>query len=351
MDSVYTGAYGRLKALTIDLLDKKMLDEIERRGKSEFIPTLSNTPYREEIDAFYNMYGLPEAIEVIVNSHMMKNVRNAVKLVPTGARPILEAYMGRWDIENIRLILYSKMRNFSVSGTEAFLVVDRNMPVGTYSGFISKEEYANMIEKSSTEEVIELAAKYWYGTKLMEAINSISTMADVDKALLNVEIAYYENLMDKFRFYNGDEGPLYEFFRKLIDIRNIMAAARFKQNQIEGEVQIAKGGYVGHDVINSIVSSPVSEWKNKIPFKIDGALKMFEDSKLMSFLGTAMLTDLYGTYLPVFKRSAMSLEYVFYFIIRSEVERNELLGIWFKEYHNLPQEKAELIRMTKQIEL
>ncbi len=351
MDSVYTGAYGRLKALSVDFLNKGTFDELDSRGKSEFIPILGNTQYREDIDAFYNMYSLPEAVEVVVNSHMMKNIRNAVRLVPTGAKRILEAYMGKWDIENLRLILYSKIRNFNVSGTESFLVIDRNMPVGTYSGFISREEYMGLIEKNSVEEVVEAASKYWYGTKLMEAINSMSSVADVDKALLRVEIAYYENLLDKFRFYNGDEGPLYEFFRKLIDIRNIMAAVRFKQNQVEGSVEIANGGYLDQAAIDSIATSSADEWKGRIPYNVDEAVKLYKEKRLLAFLGTSILSGLYSEYLPVFRRSAMSLEYIFYFIIRSEIERNELMAIWFKEYHNVPGDKAGLIRMSRYIEL
>jgi V/A-type H+-transporting ATPase subunit C len=351
MDSVYAGTYGKLKALAQDLLQRDVFDELDRKGKDEFIPALSNTSYKDEISSFYSQYKLPELVEVVLNSHMMRNIQNAVKLLPTGSRPVVEAYIGKWDLDNIRLILYSKIRNFDVSGADSFLVVDRTMPVSTYSGFITKEEYANLIAQRSLEDVIEAASKYWYGTKLMEAINSIKSIADVDKALLRLEIAYYENLLDKFRFYNGDEGPLYRFFKELIDIRNITTAIRFRQNHVEGNLDLAKGGNLQNEAINAILTSPPSEWKAKIVYKVDTAVKMYEESKLLSFLGTGMLGDLYGRYLPVFRSNALSLDYLFYFIIRSEIERKELMAIWFKNYNNIPEDKAKLIRMTSYVNI
>ncbi len=351
MDSVYTGVYGKLKVITQDFLKKDVFDDLDRKGKDSFIPVLSNTSYKDEINAFYSQYKLPELVEIVVNSHMMKTVRNAVKLIPTGSLPVIEAYIGKWDLENIRLILYSKIRNFEVSRTDAFLIVDRSMPVTTYSGFIPKEDYTNLMAQRSLEDVIEAASKYWYGTKLMEAINSIKSLADVDKALLRVEVAYHENLLDKLRFYNGDEGPLYRFFKELIDIRNITTAMRFRQNQIEGALELAKGGNLQNDAINSILTSSPSEWKTKIPYRVDEAIKIYQESNLLSFLSTGMLGDLYNRYLSILRSSALSLNYLFYFIIRAEIERKELISLWFKNYNNIPEEKARLIRMTTYIDI
>ncbi|MCL5009914.1 MAG: V-type ATPase subunit [Candidatus Parvarchaeota archaeon] len=351
MDSTYIGVSGRLKALSQDFLKKDDFDDMYRRGKEDFVPALSNTSYKEEITDLYTQYKEPELVEAIINSHMMKNVRNAVKLIPTGSRPVLEAYLSKWDIENIRLILYSKVRHFDVGSTDAFLVIDRTMPVSTYSGFITKEDYANMIAQKSVEDVIESASKYWYGTKLMEAINSIKGLADIDKALLRVEIAYYENLLEKFRFYNGDEGVLYRFFKELIDIRNITTAIRFRENQVNDGLQFAEGGDLSKDVVNSILTSSASEWGSKIPYNVSAAIKIYQESRLLSFISTGMLGDLYRKYLPILKSNMMSLDYILYYIIRAEIERKELLAIWFKVYNNISDTKAELIRMTNYVDI
>lgn len=349
MNSMYMGAYGRLRALVGDFLKQNNFDDLYGAGKEEFIPILGTTPYKEEINALYNRYKVPELVEAVINSHAMKNVRNAVKLVPREALPLLNAYMSKWDIENIRLILYSKIRNFDVTGTEAFLVVDRTMPVGTYSGFITREEYANLIAQKNIEDVIELASKYWYGTKLMEAISSIKSIADVDRALLGLDKAYYENLLYRFRYYNGNGGPLYRLFKELTDVRNITLALRFRQNQIPGGIPIAEGGNLSQDTINSLSTSPASEWKAKIPYKIDAAIKISQESKLISFIGTAMLGSVYSKYLPILGRTPPSLEYIFYFIIKTEIERKELLALWSKNYSGLSAEKTALIRMTSYV--
>jgi V/A-type H+-transporting ATPase subunit C len=346
MDATYTGLYGRLKALSQDFLTRDTLYQLEGKSKEDFLHMLSNTSYREEIDAFSSAYKMPDLVEIVLNAHMMKMVGKVIRYASGPARELLFAYAQKWDIDNIKLILYSKILNYDISSTDVFLLVDRSLPLGMLGGAISKEDYSNLINQKTVEEVVELAVKYWYGTKLLEAVNSIKSTSDVDKSMFRLEQAYYENLLYKFRFYNGDEGPVIEFLRELIDLRNIINAIAVRSERNNEAIERINGGLIKEGTLASIASGS-SEIRTKIPYEIDDAIKLYEKEGFISYIEMAIYRELYKKYAPLFRRSAASLSYILYFILRSEAERQEIRLLWFKRNYDITAEKINLMRMSE----
>ena len=179
MDSTYAGAYGRLKVSRSELLSNAFIDQLNQKDSDEFVKLLSGTGYRKEIDSLSQLYQLPDLVEVVLNAHMMRMVRNAAFAVPPLARNFVTAYMSKWDIENIKTILSSKVLGYPVEYTETFLTVQRGLPVGTFSGTISREEYVKIIEQKDIEGVVNALVKFGYGTILLKFIEDVKKTNDI----------------------------------------------------------------------------------------------------------------------------------------------------------------------------
>ena len=203
MDSTYTGEYGRLRALRSDFIGAEVLEQLEQKDAEEFIKTLSATPYRKEIDELSALYKPPDLIEVVLNAHVVRMDRNALLSVPPLAKNLVAAFASRRDIENIKIILSAKKLGYSVEHTEVFLMVHRNIPVGTFGGVISRDDYANIIAQKDIEGVVNYIVKYGYGTPLLKYIDE-AKRGDISNMILELYIYYYTRLLEAFKFYVGN---------------------------------------------------------------------------------------------------------------------------------------------------
>ena len=109
MVSTQFAGLGRLRALSLSFLTKDKLDELARaKDTAEIAQQLESTWYGPEVEAAASVYKPPELIEVAVNRHLVGVNRTAMQTVPLFGKAALTAYLAKWDIENIELILAAK---------------------------------------------------------------------------------------------------------------------------------------------------------------------------------------------------------------------------------------------------
>jgi V/A-type H+-transporting ATPase subunit C len=348
MDSTYTGEYGRLKVLRSEFLGNDLIDSLEQKEADEFIKALGNTGYRKEIDELSALYKPPDLIEVVLNAHMMRMNRSAASGVPPLARNLIAAYAGRWDIENIKVILSSKKLGYSVDKTETFLLVHRNIPVGIFSGVISREDYSNMIAQKDIEGVVNSLVKYGYGTPLLKYMDE-AKKGDISSMILALDTYYYSRLLGAFRFYMGNEGLLLNYIRELIDVKNIMIVV--KNYAYNGEVKefLIKGGYIAEAKLAEMASKDINSIGGYLPFKIDDAISTYKAERFSSYIETALKRELYRKYLGLFTQSGISVEQIIGFMLRGEIERDELRGIWLGKYYNVGRDRINRMRLLKYV--
>lgn len=226
MDNTYTGKYGGLRAASLNLLSEEFIEDIAKRESSDFIPTLSQTGYKEEIDRLINAYPMPDSVELIINSHMVGMLSKAYAAMPPLARDFIYAYTRKWDIENIKVILSAKVSGYEIGQTEAFLVVQKGMPISPISGTITSQQYSEIIGQSGVEEIINSLVRFGYGAVMLKSIDDYRSTHDLSSILLSLDMYYYQNLVGSLRFYNGDEGQVAEFVRELIDWKNVISVIK-----------------------------------------------------------------------------------------------------------------------------
>ncbi len=352
MDTTYIGKYGNLKATSLNFLSSKFIDQLDKKDMDEFLPILGQTDYRHEIDRTIKIYKLPDSVEVAINLHMVNMLSHIYSAIPPLSRNFIYAYMGKWDIENIKVILSSKFLNYDVEQSEAFLVVQHKVPISLISGVISDSEYRNLIEQKTVEDVVTVLVKSVYGTILLENIDSFRRNGNLSEMMLSLDMYYYSNVLKNFKFYNGDEGTVIEFIKEQIDLKNMLSvikAIHFGYKNVKN-FAINGGNMKPEKIYELFAKSDIESIKSDIPFNIDKAFEMYKKDPFLTYFDSAMKRYLYSKYLKIFHSVSSSLSYMMWFILRCEIERDELRVIWLNKYYGITGDRAESNRLLKYVE-
>jgi len=349
MDSTYTGAYGRLKGLRQEFLTPDFVEQLEQKDADDFVKSLSNTSYRKEIDELSALYKQPDLLEIVINAHMMRMSRNSAFAIPPLARGIVSAFMSRYDIENIKTIISSKKLGYTVDQTEIFLMVQRNIPVGIFAGLISREDYTNMVGQKDIEGVVNYVVKFGYGTVLLKYLDE-ARKSDVSKMLMALDLYYYTRLVESFKFYVGNEGLLLEFIKGLIDIKNVMTIVKGIELGVKDVKEfMIKGGELPEPKLAEMSQKQVLALQGYMPFKIDDAFELYKKDPFAGYLESALKRELYKKYLKLFSESGISAAQIIGFMLRSEIERDELRGAWLGKYYKVSKDRIEHMKILKYV--
>jgi V/A-type H+-transporting ATPase subunit C len=349
MDSTYSGAYGRLKVSRSDFLSVSFIDQLNQKDAEEFLKMLSTTGYRKEIDTHSALVQMPDLVEVVLNDHMMRMIKNASFAMPPLAKDFIAAYLSKWDIENIKIILSSKVLGYTVEHTEAFLTVQRGTPVGVFGGTISREEYEKIAEQKDIENVANTLTKYGFGTVLLRFVDEVKKNNDISTMVLALDLYYYSKLLQSFKFYNGDEGPILEFIKSLIDIRNVMTVIKGIDFGYSVKEFFIKGGSIAEAKLVEMSTKQIEALKGDMPFKVDDAFERYKADQFISYFESALKRELCKKYLKLFDSISLSLATIIAFVMRSELERDELRAIWLSKYYKISKERAESMRILKYV--
>ncbi len=335
MDSTYAGSYGHIKALYLDLLKKDDIDRIKESKKEDFISTLSSTTYKNEIDLFYNRFKEPDIVDIVVNTHFIKNCNNALTLLPATGKNLVRSYLSKIDIQNIKLILAAKLIGKEIELTENMLTVGRGFPAGLSSPLISKEDYANIIAQKDIVETINYLTRYPYGTILLPFSVSAELSRNVSGMSLALDIEYYNELLKNFKFYNGDEGPVLRFIQSLIDLRNIMTVIKEIELKKPSNELLVKGGTISLEKFSDLSKMNIEDMIKNIPYDLEEANKLYNEDRLISNFEVELKRIIHDKYLTVFRANSLSIGAVLSFIISAEIERDIIRLSWFKKYYGI----------------
>ncbi|HYZ95929.1 MAG TPA: V-type ATPase subunit, partial [Nitrososphaeraceae archaeon] len=129
--SSYSSSFGRLQSLSVNFLSSDILQHLlHAKDVAEMTRILEPTWYGEEIERAASLYSLPELLEVALNRHIVEINKIALEATPYSGKTAIRAYLLKWDIHNIELILSSKIIGRAITETEPFIVSSRNFPAG-----------------------------------------------------------------------------------------------------------------------------------------------------------------------------------------------------------------------------
>lgn len=327
MESLFTGAYGNVRALYTDLLKKSEIDALNQASKEHFISVLGTTNYKNELNLLFSRYKQPEVVDIVINTHFINNCNKAMMLQPLFGKEILFSYLSKIDLQNIKLIISAKMTGKSLELTENGLSINRGFELSILSPIMKREDYINIINQKSVSDIISYLTRYKYRSLFLQYSQNDSFSSISRK----IDEYYYRNLLESVRFLNGTEGPIFRFIRGLIDIRNIITAMKRIENNINNYNEDFIAGNINPDALQK--ATKIDELLNYVPFKLDDALKKYKEDGLLSDFERSMKAQLNNYYLGVFRQNVNSIGFLLSFILSAEMERDLIREMWFRKYY------------------
>ncbi len=335
-DSTYTGKYGSLRAMATSLLSTGFYEQASGKSPEEILKMLSETRYRKQIDELSQLYQMPDLFEAVINATMAKSLQEAYIAMPPLAQPFVRAYISKWDIENIKVVLSSKAMGYELTDTSHFMLAVKN-PVGILAGSISKPDYANLLAQKDVVSVVNYLAKFGYGTVLMSHIDDYAKNGSLAPMLTELGFYYYTRLSESLRFYKGDEGPVYEYVIATIDAENVLNAAKAAYSGVQDIQQyIIKGGSISASQIAEAVNGKAPEAVSKLlGDSAQDSLSRYVTAGKLSELEAVLKSSLYKRFMPTFSASSQSLSYIMSYILRLEAERDALRALLLQGYYGI----------------
>lgn len=242
----YPYTYLRTIIMKKNLLKRADYDKILKMGAEEIGKYLEEFEYKKEIDELAIEYQGIELIEKTLQLNLGNTFLKLLKISPADLKLLINLYIKRYEIENIKTIMRGKFCNFDVEQTK------KSMNLLSLQG-------QSLFDRLLTQKNIE------------DQINLLSFIDEKDKRLAqdhfkehnNLTIA--ENVLDKYYLtyvksqlrYLSQEGKLYK--KSLlceIDVQNIKLLLQLKTQKINEQVikdLIVSHGNLKKEVIDKLI--------------------------------------------------------------------------------------------------
>ncbi len=278
--------------------------------------------------------------------------RVAIQTAPLFGKNAVLAYLSKWDIENIEVILAAKALNRPLEQTETALVSSRNIPLSLSPNIISHSELNVLLQQPDVEAVINYLVKYGYGAILLQQLGEFRKSGDLGVFTVVLQNLYYSRLLWELRFLQGDEGVLREYIRAEITKRNILVLLKSKESKLDRETfsrHLIQDGLIGPTaLLDAQASSDLGDIAKKLEpwFDLSGALDRYRQTGNIAEFEVAMDKLIVERYLSRFRSLLVSLTSTFAFLLQAEYERQNIRRITYAKQYGMSDEYIKSVLLV-----
>lgn len=256
----------RVRAMKADLIPESEYLKLAKMSLPEIARYLQDTRYKEEINELAQKYSGAELVERAINANIGRAFTKILAISAGEVRELLDAYLGRWDLWNLKAIMRAKHSKAPAEELELALLSCGRIGCGG-SGELCKKE--------TVEDVLLLAEKEGYAVGVGEALKAYKATGKLSDAENTLNKAYYSSILAKAEGL-PQQGKLFRAFLKTeLDIRNIKTILRLKRE-----------GFKKEDIMKHLIFPGEKLGKSDLS-KLAGASSMDE-------LGGALMKTYYG---------------------------------------------------------
>jgi len=346
--SQYASSFGRLQSIAINFLSEEFLQNLLKANSvTEMVKQLESTWYGEEIKKSASVYKEAELLEVAFNRHIVETNKIISEATPFSGKNAVRAYLIKWDLYNIELILSPKAMGREITETESLWGKRRKEAAGIAAGNISHDEIKIILSETTVDGVVNKLAKHGYGVVLMKNLDEFQKTGDLGPMMSALHEEYYQKLLESLRFFQGDEGTIRELVRAEIDKKNILNLLKAKESNLEKEIvsrHLIEGGRISSkELLDSYEVKDVGEIAVRLEshFKLNEAIEQYKTSKSLIDFEIAITKFIFTNYIKKLRNIALSIGTIFYFIFRAENEHENLKRITYGKRYDLPIDKIK----------
>lgn len=215
----------RVRVMKSKLLKKEDYLRMRKMGLNEMIRFLEESEYKNEIDSFSREYMGTELIELALNGNLANTVNKLLRIsLKEEVKALIEMYSLKWVLNNIKLVLRTRMNRLSETDLRYGVIPIRPMDYDT-----SMKTY-----KESEDEIFKVINRI---TRIdIHTLSGLYRAGDLVGLENEIDMNFYSRLMGlEKRLKLKKSDPLRRFFKLLVYLMNIKNIAKFKMGGIKEE--------------------------------------------------------------------------------------------------------------------
>lgn len=218
-DSPY--AFVRITVMRTLLIPSSDYKKLLMMGFAEISSYLGETPYKDDINHFgINLSGI-ELIEQALNRNFTRTVQKLKRISPEAYSMIINAYLLRHDIENIKTIIRTKKTGQSPEYAKGLFIPGAIAPL---------HKLESLMEKGSVEEILKaLPSPLNTFYRAYRKREHTKDLAELETAL---DHFYYSYMLTFSSRIPKQEERLREFLLAIIDAANMLTYLRLKRENL-----------------------------------------------------------------------------------------------------------------------
>jgi len=345
--SPYASALGRLNPEFPAFLPKETyLQLVATKDANEFAKVLETTPYSDDVARLRSTHSDVSLVELAINRTFVRRNREAYEAAPFAGRGVVGAYLGRWDIQNIEMILTAKAKGGSVTETEDHLVSSREIPAGLYAGAMNLDDFRLLLSQPTLEAMVTALVKYGYGTTILPFLETFERTHNIFPILLALDKEYYRNVVAQSRFFQGDEWVIRSLVQSEIDARNALLLFKGKDRNLPSDLVLSRwleGGTMtlaqASDIYPARTVPELAErLASRFPSVGEGTAEYTSADSLTGY-EVAIERERATSELKRLRTYPLSLSVIFAYLLRNEIERSDLRRAVFGRRYGVSAER------------
>ncbi len=345
--SPYASALGRLKPEFSTFLGRDLWPSLAgAKEPNEFAKLLETTPYAPEVARARATHAGSTLVEVAINRTFVRRNRHAYEAAPFAGRAVVAAYLGRWDIQNIEMILSAKALGRTITETEDHLVSSRDIPAGLYAGVMTLDDFRIVLGQPTLEATVSQLVKYGYGGTILPLLEAFERTHDIFPVLQALDRQYFKAVLEAARFFQGDEWVVRSFIQSELDVRNAMLLLKGKSAALPVEAVLGRwldgGTLTAAQAPDLYAARGVPELAERLatrfPSIADGTGD-FTNGASLSGYEVAIQRDRALTELKRMRAYPLSLGVIFTYLLLAELERSDLRRLVFGRLYGFAPER------------
>jgi V/A-type H+/Na+-transporting ATPase subunit C len=345
--SPYASALGRLEPEFSSFLAKETYAALlAAKDTTDLAKLLETSPYADDLVRARATHPGPSMLEVAINRTFVRRNRHAYDASPYAGRRVVAAYLGRWDLQNIELILSSRVHGRAVTETEDHLVSSREIPAGLYAGVMTLDDFRLLLAQPTLEATVTALAPFGYGATVLPLLEAFERTHDIFPILGALDRQYYRDVGEAARFFQGDEWVVRALVASEIDVRNALLLLKGKRSELPLTELLPRwlsGGTLSDEAASDLYTARgVPELAERLGERFPSAPQgtpEFRDGGNLSGYESALQRDRTVRELKRLRTYPLSLAVIFAYLLRSEVEREDLRRIAFGKLYGLSPER------------
>jgi V/A-type H+/Na+-transporting ATPase subunit C len=221
--SPYASALGRLKPEFPSFLNRTTYQTLlGAKDADDLSKLLESTPYGPAIARARATHSASALVELALNRVLVERNRHAYEATPFAGRSLVASYLSRWDIQNITLILSAKAQGRPVTEVEDHLVSVRELPAGFFTGVMGLDDFRLLLGQPTVEATVTALVRYGYGTSLLPLLEEFQRTRNVFPILQALDREYYARTLSAARYFQGDEWIVRGLLQSEVDVKNAL---------------------------------------------------------------------------------------------------------------------------------